>query len=80
MNIGYGESNSSGGHKYVLVLVLVLVDKCTSNRFVYEMHSTSRVDVVEAIWNFVIDAGGLPRTIQFNFDPIFIGGEAISLL
>ena len=45
MDIGYGESNSPGGHKYVLVLV----DKCTSNTFVYGMHGTSGADVVEAL-------------------------------
>ena len=45
MDIGYGESNSPGGHKYVLVLV----DKCTSNTFVYGIHGTSGADVVEAL-------------------------------
>ena len=76
MDIGYGESNSLGGHKYVLVLV----DKCTSNTFVYVMHGTSGADVVEALWKFFINAGGFPRTIQCDFDPQFIDGKAISLL
>ena len=48
MDIGYGESNSPGSHKYVLVLV----DKCTSNTFVYRMHCISRADVVEVLWKF----------------------------
>ena len=76
MDIGYGESNSPGGHKYVLVLI----DKCTSNTFVYGMHGTSGADCVEALWKFFIDAGGFPCTIQCDFDPRFIGGKAIPLL
>ena len=76
MDIRYGESDSPGGPKYVLVLV----DKCTSTTFVYGMHGTSGADVVEALWKFFINAGGFPRTIQCDFDPRFIGGKAISLL
>ena len=45
MDIGYGESNSPGGYKYVLVLV----DKCTSNTFVYGIHGTSGADVIDAL-------------------------------
>ena len=48
MDIGQGEANSPGGHKYVLVLV----DTYTSNTFVYGIHGTSGADVVEARWNF----------------------------
>ena len=68
MDIGYGESNSSGAHKYVLVLV----DKCTSNTFVYSMHGTSGADIVEALWKYFIDADGFPCTIQCDFYPQFI--------
>ena len=56
MDIGYSESNSPGGHKYVLVLV----DKCTSNTFVYELHGTSTVDVVEALWNVFYQCWWIP--------------------
>ena len=82
MDIGYCKPNSPGCHKYVLilVLVLVLVDKCTFNMFVYEMHGISGVDVGEALWKFFIEAGWFPRTIQCNFDPRFIGCRAILLL
>ena len=58
----------------------MLVDKCTYNTFVYGMHGTFGVDVVESLWKFSIDAGGFPRTIQCDFDPRFIGGKAILLL
>ena len=59
---------------------MVLADKCTTNSFVYGMHGKSGADVVEALWKFSIDAGGLPCTIQCDFDPRFIGGKVISLL
>ena len=76
MDIGYGESNSPGGHKYVLVSV----DKCTSKTFVYGMYSTSGADVGEALWKFFINTGRFPCIIQYNLNPQFIGGKAISIL
>ena len=76
MDIGYGDGNSPGGYKYALVLV----DKCTTNSFVYGMHGASGADVAEALWKFFIDAGGFPETIQCDFDPKLIGGKAIALL
>lgn len=42
MDIVYSEANSPGGHKYVLVLI----DKCTTNSFLYGMHCTSGADIV----------------------------------
>ena len=63
-------------HKYVLVLV----DKCTTNSFVYGMLCTSGADIVEALWKFFIDTGGLPCTIQCDLDSHFIGRKEISLL
>ena len=44
MDIGYGEGTAYGGSKYVLVLV----DQCTSNSFVYGMQDSSGADVCEA--------------------------------
>ena len=52
MDIGYGDGKGIGGHKYVLVLV----DKCTTNTFIYGMHGTSGADITEALWKFFIDA------------------------
>ena len=76
MDIGYGEGVSVGGYKYVLILV----DQCTTNSFLYGMHGCSDADVCEALWKFFIDAGGFPRTIQCDFDPWLIGGKAAQLL
>ena len=76
MDIGYGEGTSYGGSKQVLVLV----DQCTSNSFVYGMQSASGGDVCEALWKFFIDAGGFLKTIQCDFDPRLIGGKAAALL
>ena len=63
-DIGYGDGVSVGGSKYVLVLV----DQCTTNSFVYGMHGSSGADVCEALWKFFIDAGGFPKTLQTDFD------------
>ena len=76
MDIGYGDGGAVGGAKYVLVLV----DQCTTETFVYPMQGSSGGDVCEALWKFFIDAGGFPRTIQCNCDPWLIGGRAAALL
>ena len=76
MDIGYGEETAYGGSKYVLVLV----DQCTSNSFVCRIQGSSGADVCEALWKFFIDAGGFPKTIQCDFDPLLIAGKAAALL
>ena len=76
MDIGYGEDASIGGYKYVLMLV----DQCTRNSWVYGMHGSSGADVSEALWKFFIDAGGFPKTLQCDFDNRIIGGKAAALL
>ena len=63
-DIGYGDGVSVGGFKYVLVLV----DQCTTNPFVYGMHGSSGADVCEALWKLFIDAGGFLKTLQTDFD------------
>ena len=50
MDIGYGDDTSIGGNKYVLVLV----DQCTSNSFIYGMKGSSGSDVCEALWKFLL--------------------------
>ena len=76
MDIGYSDGTSYSESKYVLVLV----EQCTTNSFVYGMQGSSGVDVCEALWNFFINAGGFPHTIQCNFDPRLIGRKAAALL
>ena len=48
MDIGYGDGTSYGRSKYILVLV----DQCMRNSFVYGMQESSSADVCEALWNF----------------------------
>ena len=72
-DIGYGDGISVGGYKYVLVLV----DQCTINLFVYGMHGSSGANVCEALWKFFIDAGGFPKTLQCDFDTRLIGGKRL---
>ena len=76
MDIGYGDGPAIGGHKYVLILV----DQCTTETFIYGMSGSSGADICEALWKFFIDAGGFPKTIQCDFDPRLIGGKAARLL
>ena len=64
MDIGYGDGASYGGSKYILVLV----DQCTTNSFVYGMQGSLYVDICEALWNCFSDTGGFPETIQCDFD------------
>ena len=65
MDIGYSDGASYGGSKYVLVLI----DQCTTNSFVYGMQGSFGADVCVALWKSLIDAGGFPETIQCDFDP-----------
>ena len=76
MDIRYGYGGSYGGSKYVLVLV----DQCTTNPFVYGMQGSSGADVCEVLWNFFNDASSFSETIQCDFDPHLIGGKAAALL
>ena len=45
MDIGYSDSASYGGRKYILVKV----DQCTTNSFVYYIQDSSCADVCEAL-------------------------------
>ena len=45
IDIGYDNRVVVGGYKYVLVLV----DQCTTNSFLYGMHGCSGGDVYEAL-------------------------------
>ena len=76
MNIGYGDGASVGGCKYVLVLV----DQCTSNSFIYGIQGSLGADVCETLWKFCIDAGGFLKTLQCDFNTFLIGGKAAALL
>ena len=76
MDIGYGDDTAVGRSKYILVLV----DQCTTNCFVYGMYRSSGADVCEALCKLFINAGSFPKTLQCNFDPRLIDDKAALLL
>ena len=56
-DIGYGNGVSVGGLK----VVLVLVDQCTTNLFVYDMQGSSGADVCEALWKYSLMLAASPK-------------------
>jgi hypothetical protein len=77
MDIGYGDGTSPGGFKYTLLLV----DRTTRNTWVYGLRDMTGSTIADAIWSFFIsNAGGIPRRIQCDFDPRFLGGKVRRLL
>jgi hypothetical protein len=55
MDIGYGDGTSPGGHKYALTLV----DYCTRHTWTYGLKSKTTESVIDALWSFFVDAGGI---------------------
>ena len=70
MDIGYGTGTSPGGYNYCLTLV----DSATRFVFCYGLRSLQSADIQDALWRFIVDAGGMPRVIQCDFDSRFLGG------
>jgi hypothetical protein len=70
MDIGYGSGISPGGYRYCITLV----DFATHTLFFYGLSSLKGGDIQDALWRFLIDAGGTPKAIQCDFDPKFLGG------
>ena len=75
-DIGYNDGISVSGATYVLMLV----DQCTKNSFVYSMYGSSGADICEALWKFSIDANGFPKALLCDFDLQLIRGKAAALL
>jgi hypothetical protein len=71
MDIGYGDGTSPGGFKYTLLLV----DRTTHKTWVYGLRDMNGSMIADAIWSFFI-----PRRIQCDFDPRFLGGKVRRLL
>ena len=59
MDIGYGDGTSPGGYRYALTLV----DLATRHTWTYGLKTKSHRCVIDALWSFFIDAGGLPQRI-----------------
>lgn len=76
MDIGYGKGTSPGGHKYALTLF----DLTTRHVWVYGLKTKGAESVMDALWSFFIDAGGLPSRIRCNFDASFVKGKVYAFL
>ena len=73
MDIGNSEENSPCRQK----CVLVLMDKCLMNTFLYGIHGTSSADVVENLWFFLLMLVDSLAQFKFDFDAWFIDAKAI---
>jgi hypothetical protein len=76
LDIGYGEGTSPGGHKYVLTLV----DLATRQTWVYGLRTKGAESIINALWSFFIDAGGIPKRICCNSDSSFVKGQVYAFL
>jgi hypothetical protein len=76
MDIGYGKGTSPGRHKYALTLV----DLATCHTWVYGLHTKGAESIIDALWSFFIDAGGIPKRICCNFDSSFVKGQVYAFL
>lgn len=38
------------------------------------------MDIQDALWQYFVDAGGMPETMQCDYDPQFLGGIVRRLL
>ena len=76
MDIKYGNGTSPGAFKYTLLLV----NRATHKTWVYGLRDMNGSTIADAIWSFFIDARGIPRHIQCDFDTRFLGGKVRHLL
>ena len=76
MDIGYGSGISPGGYNYCLTLV----DSATRMVFSYGLTRLTGGDLQDAFWRFLIDAGGIPKVVQCDFDSRFLGGRMAAFL
>jgi hypothetical protein len=76
MDICHGHADSPGGFKYSLLIV----DYKTSQKYIYGLKGITDADIHNALLAFFVEAGGIPGTIQCDFDTKFIAGSARPLL
>jgi hypothetical protein len=76
MDIGFGHKDSPGGLKYSLLIV----DYKTRHNFIYGLRAVSGEDIHNALLAFFIEAGGIPGTIQCDFNTKFLAGSARQLI
>jgi hypothetical protein len=76
MDIGYGEGTSPGGFEYALTLV----DYSTRHCWTYDLKTKTAESLIDALWSFFIDAGGMPTRIRCDFDASFVKGKVAEFL
>jgi hypothetical protein len=76
MDIGYGEGTSPGGYKYALTLV----DYAMRYTWTYGLKNKTAESVIDALWSFFVDAGGMPHRIRCDFDSSFVKGKVYKFL
>ena len=65
MDIGYGDTVTPGGHKYVLLIV----DCKTRFSYLFGLKDTKANSIVQALKELHVLTGKLPSTIYTDFDP-----------
>jgi hypothetical protein len=76
MDIGYGEGTSPGGYKYAFTLV----DYATRYTWIYGLKNKTAESVIDAVWSFFVDAGGMPQQIRCDFDSSFVKGKVYKFI
>jgi hypothetical protein len=76
MDIGYGEGTSPGGYKYALTLV----DYATRYTWTSGLKNKMAESVIDALWSFFVDAGGMPCRIRCDFDSSFVKGKVYEFI
>jgi hypothetical protein len=76
MDIGFDHKDSPGGFKYSLLIV----DYKTRHNFIYGLRAVTGKDIHNELLAFFIEAGGIPGTIQCDFDTKFLTGSARQLI
>jgi hypothetical protein len=72
MDIGFGHNDSPGGFKYSLLIE----DYKTQHNFIYGLPAVTGEDKHNVLLDFFIEAGGIPGTIQCDFDTTFLASSA----
>jgi hypothetical protein len=76
MDIVFGHKESAGGFKYSLLVV----DYKTRHNFIYGLRAVTGEEIHNAFLAFFIEDGGIPGTIQCDFDTKFLAGSARQLI
>lgn len=76
MDIGYGHPNSPDRFEYSLLIV----DYNNWNKYIYVLRGITGAEIHNALLVLFVEAGGIPGTIQCDFDIKLIAGSTHQLL